>query len=121
MDGLRIGDAEREAALESLGGHFAEGRLTKDELDERTDAVWSARTRGDLDVLFEDLPARAPGAAARPARRPAGSRRSPWPVVPVLTVLLALVLVLELPLLLLAMGLVLWLGATTLRRRCPTS
>jgi hypothetical protein len=41
--------------------------------------------------------------------------------VPVLTVLLALVLVLELPLLLLAMGLVLWLGATTLRRRCPTS
>ena len=31
---LRIGDAEREAAAQALGEHYAVGRLTRDEYDE---------------------------------------------------------------------------------------
>ncbi len=56
----RIGTAEREAALEALGDHFAQGRLTKEEYDERSDAVWSSRTAADLGPLFADLPHGSP-------------------------------------------------------------
>jgi Flp pilus assembly protein TadB len=53
---LRIGDAEREAAISSLTSHFAEGRLTQVEHDERTTLALHAKTGRDLDVLFADLP-----------------------------------------------------------------
>jgi hypothetical protein len=101
-DAMRIGDTERERALASLGEHYAVGRLTKEELDERSDAVWTARTRHDLAVLFADLPTPAP-AARPPARRPV-RRRFRMPPVPVLLLVLALVLLLKVPLLLLALG-----------------
>ena len=54
---LRIGDTEREAAVAALGEHFAAGRLTKEEFDERTAAAWTARTSGAMAPLFDDLPA----------------------------------------------------------------
>jgi hypothetical protein len=53
---IRIGDAEREAAISSLTSHFAEGRLTQVEHDERTTLALNAKTGRDLDVLFADLP-----------------------------------------------------------------
>ncbi|RIQ23163.1 DUF1707 SHOCT-like domain-containing protein [Jiangella rhizosphaerae] len=53
---FRVGDAERDAAVAALGEHFAAGRLTKDEFDERSGRAWSARYAGDLDELFTDLP-----------------------------------------------------------------
>ena len=53
---LRIGDAERDAAATDLGEHFAAGRLTLDELNERLDAVFSARTFGQLNRIMADLP-----------------------------------------------------------------
>jgi hypothetical protein len=53
---LRIGDAEREAAITALTRHYAEGRLTNLEHDERTGSALQARTRADLDKLFADLP-----------------------------------------------------------------
>jgi Flp pilus assembly protein TadB len=53
---LRIGDVEREAAISSLTSHFAEGRLTQVEHDERTTLALNAKTGRDLDVLFADLP-----------------------------------------------------------------
>ncbi len=56
MDDVRIGDAEREAAVASLGEQYALGRLSKEEFDERSDAAWSARTNRDLAPLFTDLP-----------------------------------------------------------------
>ena len=52
----RIGDAEREAAVTSLGEHYAAGRLTKEEFDERSDQAWAARTAAGLWPLFADLP-----------------------------------------------------------------
>jgi DNA-binding PadR family transcriptional regulator len=51
-----VSDADRERAVASLGDHFAEGRLTRAELDERLTAALSARTAGDLRRLMADLP-----------------------------------------------------------------
>jgi uncharacterized membrane protein len=53
---VRIGDAEREAAVTALGEHFASGRLTKEEYDERAGQAWAARTASALWPLFADLP-----------------------------------------------------------------
>jgi uncharacterized membrane protein len=107
MDTLRIGDADREAAVDLLGEQYALGRLSKEEFDERSDAVWSARTRGDLAPLFADLPVRTPGRPGRAqVRMPAGGlqrlRWWPFPIVPVLIVLGVLTVLTHLPLLLLA-------------------
>lgn len=55
-DGVRIGDAERERAVTDLGEHYAAGRLDRDELDERLELAWRARTAVDLRPLFADLP-----------------------------------------------------------------
>jgi len=53
---MRVGDAEREAAAAELQEHFASGRLNQDELNERLTTVFAAKTRGDLNALFSDLP-----------------------------------------------------------------
>ena len=63
---VRIGDAERASAVSALGDHFAAGRLTKEEFDERADHAWSARTSGDLAPLFTDLPRLQQPAPRRP-------------------------------------------------------
>ena len=52
----RIGDAERDAALEALTEHFVAGRLDQAEFDQRMDAAMRARTAADLVPLFADLP-----------------------------------------------------------------
>jgi hypothetical protein len=77
---LRIGDAEREAAATDLGEHYAAGRLTLDELDERLEAVFSAKTFGQLTRIMADLP--GPGRLAwhsGPARPPVTARRGAGP------------------------------------------
>jgi DUF1707 SHOCT-like domain len=61
---MRVSDAEREAAAAELREHFASGRLNQDELDERLAAVFSAKTRGDLNALFTDLPSSGQGWAS---------------------------------------------------------
>lgn len=61
----RIGDAERDAAVESLRDHHVAGRLTPEEFTERMEAALRARTRADLDPLFVDLP-ETPAAAPQP-------------------------------------------------------
>jgi hypothetical protein len=53
---LRAGDADRDAILTQLSEHFGAGRLTAEELDERSGRVLSARTMGELDELVSDLP-----------------------------------------------------------------
>lgn len=62
---LRLSDADRSAAADYLRHHFGEGRLTMVEMEERLEAVFAARTRADLDGLFDDLPAPEPVAPAR--------------------------------------------------------
>lgn len=58
--GQRIGDGERERAAARLGEHVGAGRLGLPEFEERVRAVYAAGTRGDLEVLFADLPGTAP-------------------------------------------------------------
>jgi len=65
---VRIGTAEREEAVHLLGEHFAAGRLTLDEFDERVTCATQARTRGDLVPLFRDLPSAPPALAPREPR-----------------------------------------------------
>lgn len=77
---LRIGDAEREAAISSLASHFAEGRLTQVEHVERMELALNARTGRDLDVLFADLPRRADETGA--TRRPSRGLRFEWLAAP---------------------------------------
>ena len=71
---LRIGDAEREAAITALGEHFAAGRIDKDEYDERSTTAWAAKTAADLAPLFADLPNMHASASKAGAEttRPAG-------------------------------------------------
>ena len=70
---VRIGNAERDRAADSLGEHFRAGRLDVGEFDERITAAYGAKTMRDLDRLFADLP----GATNRPARpQPSRHRRS---------------------------------------------
>jgi hypothetical protein len=59
---LRASDADREQFVEALRQHHAEGRLTTEELTERTERAYAARTLGDLDALATDLPPLRPPA-----------------------------------------------------------
>jgi len=56
---LRIGNAERDQAMNRLRSAFAEGRLDEADLDSRTQRALDARTQAELDVLLADLPAAA--------------------------------------------------------------
>jgi hypothetical protein len=51
-----IGDEERERAGARLGEHFARGRLTLDELEQRVARAFDARTSADLRGAFRGLP-----------------------------------------------------------------
>lgn len=99
---LRLSDAERERASTELAEHFAQGRLSLAEHAERLDAIWSARTRGELPPLFADLPSLAPvpvaGRRHQPSRR--RFRGLPGPLVLLLVVLVAVTVLTHLPLLL---------------------
>lgn len=101
---MRLSDADRDEAIVRLSEHYAAGRLDKDEFDERSDAVWTAKTGADLVPIFADL-----GPVRREPRRYAGppgpwGRRGwfPFPLVPVLFVLIALTVVTHIPFVLLA-------------------
>src|SRR5271154_5203219 len=72
---LRASDADRERVAETLREAAGDGRLTIDELDERLDAVYAAKTYAELEPITHDLPGRGatppapvPAATADPAR-----------------------------------------------------
>jgi len=54
---LRASDQERERAVAEIRDHFAAGRLSEEELDERVAAAYAARTQRELGALRADLPA----------------------------------------------------------------
>jgi Domain of unknown function (DUF1707) len=53
---VRVGDADRDAIAAQLREHYADGRLTLDELNERLDQTFAAKTKADLNVVMRDLP-----------------------------------------------------------------
>jgi hypothetical protein len=55
-DHIRVSDADRDRVTGQLRDHFAAGRITPSELDERVSAALNAKTVGDLRVIMADLP-----------------------------------------------------------------
>ncbi len=110
---LRIGDVEREAAVTALGEHYASGRLSKEEYDERATVAYEARSLAALQPLFADLPLphgplqpATPTYTAGPGGSPSGPSRPrggfPW--FPILVVLIIASAITHLPLFLIAIG-----------------
>ena len=64
---LKASDTDRDRIAERLRQATAEGRLLAEELEERLEATFAARTYGELDAVVADLP----GAAIRQRERPA--------------------------------------------------
>jgi hypothetical protein len=58
---LRASDADRERVANVLREAAGDGRLTMDELDERLDAVYAAKTYAELEPITHDLPDAAAG------------------------------------------------------------
>jgi Flp pilus assembly protein TadB len=78
----RAGDEDRERIATALGGHYAAGRLTLEEFQQRLDRAYAAKTLGELDDLMTDLPGTdlslLPG--RRDGRPPLPQRHAPGPV-----------------------------------------
>ena len=53
---LRASDADREDVAERLRHAAAEGRLSAEELEQRLEAAFTARTYGELNAVVSDLP-----------------------------------------------------------------
>jgi uncharacterized protein DUF1707 len=53
---MRASDADRDKAAAALREHCAQGRVTVEELNDRLESVYSARTLGDLQRVTADLP-----------------------------------------------------------------
>ena len=72
---LRASDADRERAVITLGRAAGDGRLDVDELEERLQLAYAARTHAELDALLADVGGAIQGDLAA-ARAPAPSSAS---------------------------------------------
>jgi hypothetical protein len=76
---LRIGSAERTAAMKALDEHLSAGRLGVEEYADRSAAAANAVVAADLADLFTDLPEPHPQLPGTP---PAPPLTAPLPVTP---------------------------------------
>lgn len=77
-DNVRASDAEREQIIEQLQQHYVDGRITAEELSERTEHIYASRTRGALAEVLNDLPVlNQPAATSTTARQDRPRRRPP--------------------------------------------
>jgi hypothetical protein len=88
---LRVSDADRDMALAELSEHFQAGRLTADEMQERTDQALKARTGKELSSIMADLPVVRPGASVAPVSKEPERRGLHW--TPVTTAALVAIVV----------------------------
>lgn len=77
LPSVRVSDAEREETVVRLRAAAGEGRLTFEELAERTELAYAARTDAELVALADDLPATA-ARAPQASLAEAGSERTDW-------------------------------------------
>jgi Flp pilus assembly protein TadB len=82
---LRASDADREHVAERLRHAAGEGRIASEELEERLETAFSARTYGELDAVVVDLP-------GTPVRRRERQRALALPRSPALIVALVFLL-----------------------------
>ena len=93
---LRVSDADRDRAIAELSEHYQAGRLSTEELEDRTGRALQARTAADLAALFTDLPRRQAPVTSAAASAPASPGRPRPARVPVPVVVLAVLVVLAL-------------------------
>jgi DUF1707 SHOCT-like domain len=55
-DSVRVSDTDRDHVAAQLREHYVQGRLTHEELDQRLEQAFRARTRPELDAVTRDLP-----------------------------------------------------------------
>lgn len=67
---LRISDSDRQEVAEVLREAAGEGRIDLEELDERLELTWGAKTYADLVPITADLHLPTQQPAAAPVRRP---------------------------------------------------
>ena len=72
---LRASDSDRERVADVLRQAAGDGRLTMEELDERLDAVYAAKTYAELEPITRDLPASGSANIPAPAPGPAADVR----------------------------------------------
>jgi hypothetical protein len=53
---MRVSDADRAEVADRLARHFGDGRLDQAEFDDRVSRAMAAKTVGDFQGLFDDLP-----------------------------------------------------------------
>jgi hypothetical protein len=82
MDVTRASDSEREWIVGLLRTAAADGRITIEELDERSAAAYSAVTRSELEALIDDLPKPLPPPASRMPAPPPPPPVPPGPMPP---------------------------------------
>jgi hypothetical protein len=77
---MRASDADREIVRAMLADAFADGRLTREEYDDRLNTLYGSRTLGEVSSLVTDLvplddPPNAPAPLLRPDYRTRGARK----------------------------------------------
>jgi hypothetical protein len=65
---MRASHADREHVIDTLKAAFVQGRLTKDELDQRVGQAFASKTYAELAVLSADLPAGSARSPSQPTR-----------------------------------------------------
>jgi hypothetical protein len=87
---MKASDADRDQVLAELSENFQAGRLTSEELEDRTGRALSARTLDELDEVLADLPAAAPVGLADPAAPggPSGQGFARLPIIAVVAVVI---------------------------------
>jgi hypothetical protein len=73
---LRASDTDRNRVAEALHEAAGEGRLTLDELQDRLDATYAAKTYADLEPVLADLPSAGAGVVVPVVDTRAVERRS---------------------------------------------
>jgi Domain of unknown function (DUF1707) len=65
MSGMLAGERDRDRAVALLREHYAEGRLTLEQLGRRVDRVLHARSRWQIGIAFVGLPVLTDSAPAK--------------------------------------------------------
>lgn len=79
MAEILVSSAERDDALAALAAHRSTGRLTHEEFEQRCRQATQARTRPEIQALFDDLPAPHPDLSAAVSPRPPAVVNPEWP------------------------------------------
>ncbi|MFC2686625.1 MAG: DUF1707 domain-containing protein [Arachnia propionica] len=80
-DHLRCSDADRTAIEQLLTDAYSDGRLTREEHDERLNKTWEAKTFGDLREITTDLVPTDPKPASYLVGSPRATGRARWSIL----------------------------------------